>query len=181
MGNTRKPGSADAWAAITPRHRVREIIVARLPAGSHLCVGFSGGLDSCVLLHILTCLRAELPITLSAVHVHHGLSPHADAWAAHCRALCETWQVPLRVESVTVAPSGKGLEAAARQARHAVFARQSADAVVLAHHLDDQVETFFMRLLRGAGPRGLSGMAEDSTWHGRRLLRPLLEVARSQL
>lgn len=181
MGNTRKPGSANARDAITPQARVREVIAARLPAGSRLCVGLSGGLDSSVLLHILVQLRAELSMALSALHVHHGLSSNADAWAEHCRQLCQAWQVPLRVEAVTVAPQGKGLEAAARQARHAAFARQPADAIVLAHHLDDQIETFCMRLLRGAGPRGLSGMAEDSAWQGRRLLRPLLDVSRSRL
>ncbi len=181
MGNTRKPGYADAWVDVTPLALTRTFLASRLPGGGTICLGLSGGLDSTVLLHILVDLRAELSLNLSAVHVHHGLSPNADTWAAYCRRLCQTAQVPLDIEEVAVVPAGKGIEAAARQARYAVFARRPVDAVLLAHHLDDQVETFFMRLLRGAGARGLSGMAEDVEWRGRRILRPLLDVSRADL
>lgn len=133
-------------------------------------------MDSVVLLH---ALRAHP--RLAAVHVHHGLSPNADAWSAFCRKLCKRLGVPFVVRRVGVHPSGKGLEAAAREARYAAFKKVDCDVVVLAHHLDDQAETVLMNLLRGAGRRGASGMPARTRLDGKALLRPLLGVPRAAL
>lgn len=145
-------------------------------AGQHLVAGLSGGIDSVVLLH---CLVALAPLArLSAVHVHHGLSPSADAWEAFCRRLCADWDVPLAVGRVAVERgSHDGLEAAARRARHAAFAASGADWVLLAHHRDDQAETVLFNLLRGTGIRGAAAMREANG----RLLRPFLGIARSEI
>jgi tRNA(Ile)-lysidine synthase len=89
--------------------------------------------------------------------------------------------VPLVVKKVKVVKQGEGLEAAARAARYEVFRKIPAEAVVLAHHLDDQAETVLMNLLRGAGRRGASGMPRESRFHGKRLLRPLLDVPREAI
>src|SRR5262245_58597352 len=113
-------------------------------AKPRIAVGLSGGVDSVVLLHQM---RARPGVR--AIHVHHGLSPNADAWAAFCRTLCRQWRVPLTVHRVKVKKSGKGLEAAAREARYEIFAKANAECVALAHHLDDQAETVLMNLLRG--------------------------------
>jgi tRNA(Ile)-lysidine synthase len=164
-----------------PEGACRAFLAARLDIGGDLLLGLSGGLDSSVLLHVLAGLRAELGFGLRAVHVHHGLSPNADAWSAHCQRLCAAHGVPLAVERVSVMASGEGLEAAARHARYAAFARHPGVALVLAHHLDDQVETFFLRLLRGSGPGGLAGMAEASHYLGMRVWRPLLDVTRADI
>jgi tRNA(Ile)-lysidine synthase len=119
---------------------------------------------------------------LRAVHVHHGISPNADAWARFCRRLCRDWRVPLSVLRVDIGSSyGKGLEAAARDARRAALAGVRADAVALAHHLDDQAETVLLSLLRGAGVRGASGMPALGRLGGKPLLRPLLDVPRAEL
>src|SRR5258706_3126153 len=118
-----------------------------------LAVGLSGGVDSVVLLHLLKSRQAAEGYKLSAVHVHHGLSPNADAWAAFCRKLCKRLEVPLTVRKVKVRKAGAGLEAAARDARYAVFRDLPQKGIVLAHHLDDQAETVLMNLLRGAGVR----------------------------
>lgn len=141
-----------------------------------MAVALSGGVDSVTLLHQL---RARGPV--SAIHVHHGLSPNADAWAAFCRRLCKRWDVPLAVYRVKVVRSGKGLEAAARQARYDAFSKADADCIALAHNLDDQAETVLMNLLRGAGRRGASGMPRESRFKGRTLLRPLLETPREAI
>ena len=79
------------------------------------------------------------------------------------------------------ASSGKGLEAAAREARYAAFAKADADCIALAHNLDDQAETVLMNLLRGAGRRGASGMPTQSPARGKTLLRPLLEMPREAI
>ena len=146
------------------------------PNGKRVTVALSGGIDSVALLHQL---RGRVPV--AAIHVHHGLSPNADAWAAFCRKLCKQWKVPLTVHRVKVTRRGEGLEAAARRARYEVFAKADAECIALAHNLDDQAETVLMNLLRGAGRRGASGMAPESRFRGKTLLRPLLEVPRSAI
>lgn len=144
--------------------------------GERVAVGLSGGVDSVVLVHALS---RHLPVR--AVHVHHGLSRNADAWARFCRAYCRSLNVPVTVRRVRVAKAGQGLEAAAREARHAVFAALAVDAIALAHQLDDQAETVLMNLLRGSGLRGASGMAAERRFRGKRLVRPLLEVPREAI
>lgn len=163
--------------------RKRSSVSLALPAlrGTHVAVGLSGGVDSVVLLHRLRALAPRLGFRLSAVHVHHGLSPNADAWATFCRKLCKEWGVPLAVRKVRVRRSGAGPEAAARAARRAALARSRADAIALAHHLDDQAETVLLNLLRGAGPRGASAMPAAGRLGGKLLLRPLLEVPRREV
>ena len=145
-----------------PLLAIAESCLARhVSRGERLCVGLSGGIDSVVLLDLLCTLRDTRSFALTAVHVHHGLSPNADQWAAFCAALCERRNVPLAIEHVVVArDSGLGLEAAARAARRAVFARAAADFMVLGHHQDDQVETVLLHALRGTGLKGLAAMGE---------------------
>ncbi len=145
-------------------------------------VGLSGGLDSVVLLHVLWCLRAERGFVLSAVHVHHGLNDAADEWADFCRTLCLRLGIPLRTTCVKVNPAGLGVEAAARQARYEVLAASTAQAVALAHHADDQVETFWLAALRGGGIRGLAAMPAWRELNDNLLLwRPLLGISREML
>ncbi|MDP3743916.1 MAG: tRNA lysidine(34) synthetase TilS [Methylotenera sp.] len=156
-----------------------------LTSESKLLLALSGGLDSCVLLHLLAEVKHTFPFELQAMHVHHGLSPHADTWTLLCAKTCESLNVPLQVVYVNVDKSSKlGVEAAARHLRYqALFNHKFGDVlpdyVVAAHHEDDQAETLLLQLLRGAGVKGLSSMAAlDET---RRLLRPLLDVPRQKL
>jgi len=149
-------------------------------SGLRLCVAFSGGLDSSVLLHVLAQLAPTLRFQLFSVHVHHGISPNADAWAAHCEHLAQSLNIPIAIHRVSVErESADGLEAAARRARHAVFSLIDCDWIVLAHHRSDQAETVLHRLMRGSGVHGAAGMrAVDAP---RRLLRPLLDESRESL
>ncbi len=162
----------------------RKRLSVSLPAelrGRHLAAGLSGGVDSVVLLHLLRDLAPRHGYSLSAVHVHHGLSPNADAWARFCGKLCRGWGVPLAVRRVRIRKKGKGLEAAAREARHAVFAKLRVDAIALAHQLDDQAETVLLNLLRGAGTRGAAAMPAARKLGAKSLLRPLLNVPRREI
>lgn len=138
-------------------------------------------MDSVVLLDVLAQLRRKHGYRLSALHVHHGLSPHAGEWASFCRTLCARLKVPLTVKRVRVARRGEGPEAAARAARYAAFRSVAGDAIVLAHHLDDQAETVLFNLLRGSGLRGLSGMPGRADLEGKVLLRPFLDLPREAL
>ncbi|MCW8277531.1 tRNA lysidine(34) synthetase TilS [Pseudomonas sp. PCH199] len=146
-------------------------------------IAFSGGLDSTVLLHLLSHLaKTESLPALSAIHVHHGLQAVADAWPEHCQSVCEGLGVPLRVIRVQV-QSGASLERAAREARYAALIEvtQVNEVLLTAQHRDDQAETLLFRLLRGAGVRGLSGMPRQRPLGGGHLLRPLLDVTRAEL
>ncbi len=151
-----------------------------------LLLALSGGLDSMVLLHLLAACRARTSFEFSAMHVHHGLSPHADDWAVFCQQACAHLGVSLQVVHVNVTQdpnyknSVQGIEAEARELRYrALFAAHGVDFVLTAHHQDDQAETLLLQLCRGAGVKGLAGMAlADSA---RRLLRPLLHVSRQTL
>ncbi|MDP2152429.1 MAG: tRNA lysidine(34) synthetase TilS [Methylotenera sp.] len=157
--------------------------LASSPA-SKLLLALSGGLDSSALLHLLVALKPLLRLELHALHVHHGLSPNADAWSALCVEQCRALNVPIKVVHVNVDRSSKlGIEAAARQLRYqALFDERlsiQADYVVTAHHQDDQAETLMLQLMRGAGVKGLSSMAEVDQTRG--LIRPLLGVSRLAL
>lgn len=144
-------------------------------------VAYSGGLDSSVLLRGM--VAANLTVPLRALHIHHGLSAHADAWQRHCQLQCRVLGVELVVEQVSVKLQGRGVEDAARQARYQAFERhlQPGDGLLVAHHQDDQAETLMLRLLRGSGPKGLAGMAATRSVGAGTLFRPLLAVSREAL
>ena len=147
-------------------------------------VALSGGLDSTVLLTVLAGLSARLRFSLRALHVNHGISPNAGRWAEFCAAQCARLGIPLQTETVDITPHrALGLEGAARKARYEAFAHVDADFVVLAQHRDDQAETLLLRLLRGAGLRGLAAMASLRHHAGARakLVRPLLDVSRAEI
>lgn len=149
-----------------------------------LVVAFSGGLDSTVLLHQLWVWQQRHPQSrLRALHVHHGLSPNADSWAAHCVTICEQWQLRCDVLHVSVDSRKQGVEAAARQARYQALsaALQSGETLLTAQHLDDQCETFLLALKRGSGPAGLAAMPAEMWLGTHRLLRPLLAISRQAL
>ena len=159
-----------------------------VPPGALACgpvlVGYSGGLDSSVLLHLLAAEPAVRAVGLRAIHVHHGLHAQADAWAAHCERTCAAYGVPLQVARVTVEGSaGLGAEGAARAARHGAFASALGDGGVLAlaHHRDDQGETFLLRALRGSGVDGLAAMRAWRPYAAGWLWRPLLGAPRDAL
>ena len=126
------------------------------PSG-RLLAGLSGGVDSVVLLDVLARVAPRLRFRLSALHVNHQLSPNARRWESFCRRLCRARGIPFQSVKVGVR-RGDSVEAAARAARYAAFARQDCEYVVLAHHRDDQVETLLLQLLRGAGVKGLAAM-----------------------
>src|SRR5438477_8631818 len=159
--------------------RIAELI----PADARICVGLSGGLDSTVLLDVLARHLADAG-RVTALHVHHGISPNADQWVKFCERLCANEGVPLTVEHVRVDPTSPlGMEGAARVARYAAYAARPERYIALAHHLDDQAETVLMQLLRGTGLRGIAAMPELREIRGTniRVFRPLLSHSRATL
>lgn len=154
--------------------------LAGCPDGVPLVVGFSGGLDSAVLLEGL--LRLGLKDRLRPVHVDHGLHADSAEWARHCVARAEHRGLSLTVEQARLSP-GPNLEERAREARHRLLLQHvpPGGVLLLAHHRDDQAETFLLRLMRGAGVTGLSAMRAVTDRGERRILRPLLDIPRAEL
>jgi tRNA(Ile)-lysidine synthase len=152
--------------------------------GARILVALSGGVDSSVLLHCVAALRATAGFSLRAIHVNHGLHPDADAWTEHCADLCTVFDVEFLSRVVVVGGSKThGLEAAARRARYEAMRGEmhSGELLLTAHQLDDQAETLLLRLLRGAGPRGLAAIAARTRFEPGWLIRPLLNLPRSEL
>ncbi|HEX9779568.1 MAG TPA: tRNA lysidine(34) synthetase TilS [Geopsychrobacteraceae bacterium] len=153
--------------------------------GARLLVALSGGVDSVVLLHLLQRLAPERGLNLAAAHLDHGIRPESGDDARFVSALCRKGEIPLTLERCDVPALARdrrlSLEMAAREARREFLlrtaARQQAEYIVLAHHRDDQAETFLLRLLRGSGLSGLCGMQpRRGSW-----LRPLLQLGRQQV
>ncbi|OQX31345.1 MAG: tRNA lysidine(34) synthetase TilS [Candidatus Sedimenticola endophacoides] len=149
------------------------------PAGTpRYVVAFSGGCDSLVLLHLLYRLQPQLGAGLSAVHVEHGLQDESALWAEHCRACCEALEIPCEVIGLALRPrAGESVEALARQARYQALAGvlRPGDALLTAHHRDDQAETLLLQLFRGAGVGGLAAMPARAPLGDGYHLRPLLD------
>ena len=148
-----------------------------------IAVAWSGGRDSTALLHAALVAAAPLGVEVVALHVHHGLSPNADAWLAFCEAQARRWQrryaVRLRSTRLQTLPAvGDSIEAWARRERYAALRRmaleEGAGIVLLAHHRRDQAETLLIQALRGAGVAGLAGMPREIERDGLRWLRPWL-------
>jgi tRNA(Ile)-lysidine synthase len=190
MASSKKPPSNKIPVSTSKKTKPQSLIdlvgkaFVSLPASSKkiksMTVALSGGMDSVVLLHLLHQLQKSHHFTLKASHVHHGLSKNADKWVKFCEKLCTKLSVPLDVHYIKL-PQKKslGIEGEARQLRYEKLLQSKTDFIVLAHHEDDQAETFLLQLIRGAGVKGLSSMAhfDDS----RRLWRPLLNASRTDI
>lgn len=160
--------------------------LSSLPSRQTLWVAYSGGLDSSVLLHALAELasQGQLDQPLCAIHIHHGLSQHADAWQAHCAEHATRWGVPFESIAVNAQPkTGESPEATARNARYQAMASQMSrgDLLLTGHHQDDQAETLLIQLLRGSGVKGLSAMPHSHPFANGTLMRPLLACSRQLL
>jgi len=146
-------------------------------------VAFSGGLDSTVLLYSLKQIAHTHSIPLKAIHINHQLNSAADEWQAMCQVFCEKQNISFESIKVCVAEDGKSPEDAARQARYGAIKSGliKNDILFMGHHKDDQIETFFLRLLRGAGIDGITSMKILSPFHNSYLFRPLLFFTRKSL
>lgn len=146
-----------------------------------LIIGFSGGLDSTVLLHLLS-QHVNLSGKIKAVHINHGLHPDANQWETHCATLCHQYNIPCFIERVLIQGEGN-LEERARIARYTILQRfiTNKNCLLTAHHQDDQAETVLLNLMRGTGIAGISAMPSSKPFGEGILYRPLLQTPRQTL
>ncbi|GAB5412954.1 MAG: tRNA lysidine(34) synthetase TilS [Congregibacter sp.] len=152
-----------------------------IDAARQVFIAYSGGRDSTVLLHAFSSRFPSKPCI--ALHLSHGLQADSDAWAVHCASVASALGVDYRTEPLSVVMEGKGLEAAARDARYAAFENvlDAGALLLMGHHQDDQAETLLLRLLRGAGPEGLRAIPKRRALGKGTLLRPFLSLPRATL
>ena len=153
-----------------------------------VAVAYSGGRDSTALLHAALVSMRDAACPVIALHIHHGLSQHADAWERHCRDQCARWSadglpVSFAAHRLRTRPRpGDSIEAWARRERYAALGRlaraHGAEVVLLAHHRRDQAETLILQALRSAGVAGLAGMPRAIERDGIHWLRPWLDIPR---
>lgn len=151
----------------------------RIAESGPVAVAFSGGLDSTALLHVATRTGARV----LALHVHHGLQPQADEWAAHCERVAHEFGADFACTRLSGAPAlGDSIEAWAREGRHRALHEMAraagADLLLLAQHRRDQAETFVLQAMRGAGLAGLAGMPKAQWRDGMCWARPWLDQPR---
>lgn len=160
---------------------VEQSILPYLTESSRIWVGYSGGLDSTALLHLVASLK--LPHPVCALHVNHQISANANHWQQHCEDFAAALNIPCLVARVQVTNTGKGIENAAREARYRIFAEhiQKHDLLLLAQHRDDLAETFLFRLLRGTGIKGMQATPKSRAFEQGTLLRPLLQISRVEI
>ncbi len=195
MANSRNstPPSKAVVQVARQCERALEAILARVvvSGADAIAVAFSGGLDSSVLLHLAAAACRRHGRALFAFHVHHGLSPNADAWLSHCTGEAARLGVDFAAARVEVqGRASTGTEQASRLARYRALGelcrRHRVRLLLTAHHQDDQAETVLLQMLRGAGLQGLGGMGELHDSHallGADVLlgRPLLDCTRGEL
>lgn len=159
-------------------------LASLLSNSDKILIGVSGGADSMALLHMISQERDNLRKDIKVLHVNHHIHRDSNAWAKLVRDYCDEISMPCEVVDVDVSKWGNNLEQAARRSRYDAFSKQDYDTILLAHHADDQVETFFLKLFRGSGPKGLRCMSHSSPcWFNanKTVVRPLLDMTKAQL
>ena len=149
-------------------------------------VALSGGVDSVVLLHLMKQAQQQhLELKLEAVYVNHGLSKYADEWQGFCQSLCEELDVAFKAVHVEIYERSRtSLEAQAREARYQALDENCipGSVILLGQHLNDQLETFLLRLKRGSGLQGLASMPQTRLLaSGRVCFRPMINITREQI
>lgn len=159
-------------------------VLQSYPATEKYWIAYSSGMDSSVLLHLFYSVKKKIKQSLEVVYVNHGLNEKSRDWGDFCKNQCKHYDLPYsQIDLNENCPKGMSIEEWAREKRYALIAERMSEQDILftAHHQDDQVETFFLQALRGAGPRGLVSMPSIKKFISGFHARPLLQIPRSEL
>jgi len=145
-------------------------------------IAYSGGIDSSVLLDCFFQLSRIIPIKIRSIHVNHGLFEEADLFEDHCRKICKEYDIEHTTKKLNLKLTSN-IEEQCRRARYSELCGncQDDEVIITAHHEEDQIETFFLRLIRGSGVRGLSCIKETSLYDDALLARPFLQISKEEI
>lgn len=159
-------------------------LLSSFPDVEKFWIACSGGMDSSVLLHLFYSNKSQIKQSLEVIYVNHGLQEKSVDWGEFCKKQCQHYEIPFtQLEINEECPKGVSIEEWAREKRYSLIAQtmNKNDVLFTAHHQDDQVETFFLQALRGAGPRGLVSMPSIKKFVNGFHARPLLQFQRSEI
>ena len=145
-------------------------------------IAFSGGLDSTVLLDCLYKISNKKELIIRSIHINHNLSNEADKYEDHCLKIANKYGIEHLSERINIDGSSN-IEEQCRQKRYQSITdiAHKDECILTAHHEDDQVETFFLRLIRGSGVRGLSSMKNKTMINDRIIGRPFLNISKKEI
>lgn len=154
-----------------------------------ILIGLSGGADSVALLHFVKQLSIKKQFPVYACHIHHGLRENADKDAAFAKEMAKKLDVPFILKKVNVKSLAKkedlSIEHAARKARYQALSEAAAKfnckKIALAHHLDDNAETFLLNILRGTKSKGLMGIPINRPFGKLEIIRPFMCITRKEV
>lgn len=156
-----------------------------LGSSQNALIGVSGGLDSMVLLTWLNQNKEHFSTKFTVMYVNHGIHQDSDKWGEVVESYCKILEVPYVSRTVSLNGLGNNVEYAARKARYKAFCElQGTDALIIAHHINDQCENFMLKLFRGSGVKGLSAMpTRTECWYDNNiiLIRPMLSITRDHI
>lgn len=147
-------------------------------------VGISGGVDSMVLLHVIATQKSQIKCDIKVIYVDHGINKDSESWGQLVSNYARQFNIPCIITKVSLAGLHNNLEYAARQARYKAFCETGCESLILAHHANDQCESFLLKLFRGSGIKGLKSMSEATAcWYDKEItvVRPLLSITRQQI
>lgn len=158
--------------------------VVEVNGGTAFLVAYSGGVDSSVLLHMLHSAKSNYRFSLTALHIDHGIHPQSGSWLEYCSEFCHSLGIKFKSTQLSLSQQFEKIsEGDARIARYAWLEAQTemGDVLLTAHHQNDQAETFLLNLMRGSGARGLSAIQVSRNFGKGLLVRPMLNISRSQI
>ncbi|MCZ6804688.1 MAG: tRNA lysidine(34) synthetase TilS [Proteobacteria bacterium] len=158
--------------------------LSSFPDSEKFWIACSGGMDSSVMLHLFYYNKSKIKQLLEIIYVNHGLQEKSVDWGVFCKKQCQHYDIPFKQLDISEnCPKGLSIEEWAREKRYSLISQvmNKNDVLFTAHHQDDQVETFFLQALRGAGPRGLASMPSIKKIANGYHARPLLQYKRSEI
>ena len=151
-------------------------------ATKKIILAYSGGADSSVLLDCLYKISHDRSISIRTIHVNHGLSKESINFENHCIDITNQLNIPHKTIGIKI-NSLSNVEEKCRDKRYQVLTEscQQDEVICTAHHEEDQIETFLLRLIRGSGARGLSSMTSISKFSEKTIFRPFLKVPKLKI
>ncbi len=149
----------------------------------YFLVGFSGGIDSTVLLHELYLQSLKNKIHIRAIHINHNINKYSNKWSKHCKKICKKLNIKLIIKKIDILIKNN-IECSLRKIRYNIYKKNklNKEIILTAHHKNDQCESFFLALKRGSGPKGLSGIKKKIKINKKIIIyRPLLKINKKKI